>query len=249
MIRDLYGGTTGDMMNILAFGISGIFILGVLAIGIILFILTIVFGTISAIKKTFKKTFIVLFIATILFGIFDFVLISNIKEIFHEADINSDEDLNVRIEDGKVILSDNPLEQLIMSDDQKTEILCKDIIDKIETKDCAAIKNIFSEDMIGNVSNLDEGINKLIDISNETIIDFTSLSNGSETHWDSGKHRTTYRFTCNITTKAAKYSIGFEYDYENPFNSETLGVNRMVILDENGNVLVLVDNETINKGY
>lgn len=43
--------------------------------------------------------------------------------------------------------------------------------------------------------------------------------------------------------------MGFEYDYENPFNSETLGVNRMVILDKNGNILILVDNETINTDY
>ena len=53
----------------------------------------------------------------------------------------------------------------------------------------------------------------------------------------------------DITTDNAKYSIGFEYDYENPFNNETLGVNRMVIIDENRSILVLVDNETINKGY
>ena len=34
------------------------------------------------------------------------------------------------------------------------------------------IKSIFSNDMIKNVTNLDEGINKLIDISNENIINF-----------------------------------------------------------------------------
>lgn len=111
------------------------------------------------------------------------------------------------------------------------------------------IKSIFSNDMINNVKNLDEGINKLIDISNENITDFNSQSNGSETHWDNGQHRKTYRFSCDITTNNAKYSIGFEYDYENPFNSETLGINRMAILDKDRNVLVLVDNETINKGY
>ena len=200
-------------------------------------------------KGKFKKTFIVLFIATILFGIFDFAIISNLKEVFNEMDIKSGEDVNVRKEDGKIILSDNPLEQLFMSDGKETEIICKDIMNKIETKDYVNIKNIFSKDMIDNVQNLDEGINILIDISNDNIIDFNSQSNGSETHWDSGKHRKTYRFTCNITTNIAKYSVGFEYDYENPFNSETLGVNRMVILDENKNILVLVDNETINKGY
>ena len=48
---------------------------------------------------------------------------------------------------------------------------------------------------------------------------------------------------------SAKYSIGFEYDYENPFNNKTLGVNRIVILDENKDILILLDNENINKGY
>ena len=52
-----------------------------------------------------------------------------------------------------------------------------------------------------------------------------------------------------IETNNKTYDTGFDYDYENPFNSDTLGVNRMVILDENENILVLVDNEAINKGY
>ena len=103
--------------------------------------------------------------------------------------------------------------------------------------------------MINNVQNLDEGINKLIEISNENITDFKSQSDGSGTHWDNGKHRTTYRFSIDITTNSAKYSIGFEYDYENPFNNKTLGVNGIVILDENKDILILLDNENINKGY
>lgn len=237
------------MINILILGISRIFAVIVFATGILLFILTIVFGIISAFKKKFKKTFIVLLVATTLFGIFIFAIISNLEEVFNEVDRSSVEVINVREKDGKIILSDNPLEQLFISDDKKTEIICKDIMDKIETKDYATIENIFSRDMIGNAQNLDKGINKLIDISNENIIEYNSLLNGSETHWDSGKHRKTYRFSCNITTNTAKYSIGFEYDYENPFNNETLGVNRMVILDENKNILVLIANETINKGY
>ena len=148
-----------------------------------------------------------------------------------------------------MLLSDNPIEQLFMSDDKKTEIICEYIMNKIETKDYENIKSIFSIDLINNVQNLDEGINKLIEISNENITDFKSQSNGSETHWDNGKHRTTYRFSIDITTNSAKYSIGFEYDYENPFNNKTLGVNRIVILDENKDILILLDNENINKGY
>ena len=218
-------------------------------ITIILVILTIVFGIIRAIKKKFKKTFIVLLIITILFGIIDLISIKNLIKNFNEIDINNDESINIRQENGKMLLSDNPIEQLFMSDDKKTEIICEYIMNKIETKDYENIKSIFSNDMINNVKNLDEGINKLIDISNENITDFKPQSNGSETHWDNGQHRKTYRFSCDITTDNAKYSIGFEYDYENPFNNETLGVNRMVILDENRNILVLVDNETINKGY
>ena len=237
------------MMDILTFGILGIFALVVCIISIIFLVLTIVFGVIRAIKKKFRKAFIVLLIATTLLGIVDFFTINNLIKSFNEIKRNNDDSINIRQEDGKIILSDNPIEQLFMSDDKKTEIICEYIISKIKTKDYENIKSIFSNDMINNVKNLDEGINKLIDISNENITDFKSQSNGSETHWDSGQHRKTYRFSCEITTDNAKYSIYFECDYENPFNNETLGVNRMVILDENRNILVLVDNETINKGY
>ena len=237
------------MMDILTFGILGIFALVVCIISIIFLVLTIVFGVIRAIKKKFRKAFIVLLIATTLLGIVDFFTINNLIKSFNEIKRNNDDSINIRQEDGKIILSDNPIEQLFMSDDKKTEIICDYIINKIKTKDYENIKSIFSNDMINNVKNLDERINKLIDISNENITDFKSQSNGSETHWDSGQHRKTYRFSCEITTDNAKYSIYFECDYENPFNNETLGVNRMVILDENRNILVLVDNETINKGY
>ena len=137
----------------------------------------------------------------------------------------------------------------IKADEKITQILCNDIMGKIKTKDYENIKSIFSNDMIKNVTNLDEGINKLIDISNENILDFKVQENGTETHWNSGKHRKTYRFSIDINTDNKVYSISFEYDYENPFNTKTLGVNRMVILDEERNILVLVDNENINKGY
>ena len=237
------------MMDILTFGIAGILTLVVCIISIILFVLTIVFGIIRAVKKKFKKTFIILLIVTILFGVVDFFTINNLIKSFNEINISNDESINIRQEDGKIILSDNPIKQLFMSDDKKTEIICEYIISKIKTKDYETIKSIFSNDMINNVKNLDEGINKLIDISNENITDFNSQLNSSETHWDNGQHRKTYRFSCDITTDNAKYSIGFEYDYENPFNNETLGVNRMIILDENRSILVLVNNETINKDY
>ena len=237
------------MVDILTFGVSGILTIIAILISIVLFILTIVFGIIRAIKKKFKKTFIILLIITILFVIIDFFAINNLIKNFNEIDINNDKSINIRQEDGKMILSNNPIEQLFMSDDKKIEVICNDIMNKIETEDYETIKNIFSIDMINNVQNLDEGINKLIEISNENITDFKSQSNGSETHWDNGKHRTTYRFSIDITTNSAKYSIGFEYDYENPFNNKTLGVNRIVILDENKDILILLDNENINKGY
>ena len=237
-------------MDLITFGISGILTVGVSLISIILIILTIVFGIIRVIKKKFKKTFIILLIITILFLIIDFFAINNLIKNFNEIDIkNNDKSINIRQEDGKMILSNNPIEQLFMSDDKKIEVICNDIMNKIETEDYETIKSIFSTDMINNVQNLDEGINKLIEISNENITDFKSQSNGSETHWDNGKHRNIYRFSIDITTNSANYSMGFEYDYENPFNNETLGVNRIVILDENKNILILLDNETINKGY
>ena len=214
---------------------------------ITLLILTIVFGVIRAIKKKFQKTFITLLTATILFVVIDFFAINNLIHKFNEININ--EDTEIIQKDGKIILTDNPIEQLFMTDEKITQILCNDIMNKIKTKDYENIKSIFSNDMIKNVTNLDEGINKLIDISNENITDFKVQENGTETHWDSGKHRKTYRFSIDINTDNNVYSIGFEYDYENPFNTETLGVNRMVILDEERNILVLVDNENINKGY
>lgn len=235
------------MIDIVTFGVSGILTIIVILISIVLFILTITFGIIRVIKKKFKKTFITLLIATILFVVIDFFAINNLIHKFSELSIN--ENTEIIQKDGKIILTDNPIEQLFMTDEKITQILCNDIMNKIKTEDYETIKNIFSIDMINNVQNLDEGINKLIEISNENITDFKSQSNGSETHWDNGKHRTTYRFSIDITTNSAKYSIGFEYDYENPFNNKTLGVNRIVILDENKDILILLDNENINKGY
>ena len=235
------------MIDIVTFGVSGILTIIAILISTVLFILTIVFGVIRAIKKKFKKTFITLLIATILFVVIDFFAINNLIHKFNEISIN--ENTEIIQKDGKIILTDNPIEQLFMSDEKITQILCNDIMNKIKTKDYENIKSIFSNDMIKNVTNLDEGINKLIDISNENIINFKVQGNGTETHWDSGKHRKTYRFSIDINTDNNVYSIGFEYDYENPFNTETLGVNRMVILDEERNILVLVDNENINKGY
>ena len=235
------------MVDILTFGVSGILTIIAILTSIVLFILTIVFGIIRATKKKFKKTFITLLIATILFVVIDFFAINNLIHKFNEISIN--ENTEIIQKDGKIILTDNPIEQLFMSDEKITQILCNDIMGKIKTKDYENIKSIFSNDMIKNVTNLDEGINKLIDISNENITDFKVQENGTETHWDSGKHRKTYRFSIDINTNNKEYSIGFEYDYQNPFNAETLGVNRMVIVDEERNILVLVDNENINKGY
>ena len=235
------------MVDILTFGVSGILTIIAILTSIVLFILTIVFGIIRATKKKFKKTFITLLISTILFVVIDFFAINNLIHKFDKISIN--ENTEIRQEDGKIILTDNPIEQLFMSDEKITQILCNDIMNKIKTKDYENVKSIFSNDMIKNVTNLDEGINKLIDISNENITDFKVQENGTETHWDSGKHRKTYRFSIDINTNNKEYSIGFEYDYQNPFNAETLGVNRMVIVDEERNILVLVDNENINKGY
>ena len=235
------------MVDILTFGVSGILTIIAILTSIVLFILTIVFGIIRATKKKFKKTFITLLIATILFVVIDFFAINNLIHKFNKISIN--ENTEIRQEDGKIILTDNPIEQLFMSDEKITQILCNDIMNKIKTKDYENVKSIFSNDMIKNVTNLDEGINKLIDISNENITDFKVQENGTETHWDSGKHRKTYRLSIDINTNNKEYSIGFEYDYQNPFNAETLGVNRMVIVDEERNILVLVDNENINKGY
>ena len=235
------------MVDILTFGVSGILTIIAIFISIALFILTIIFGIIRATKKKFKKSFITLLIATILFVVIDFFAINNLIHKFNEISIN--ENTEIREEDGKIILTDNPIEQLFMSDEKITQILCNDIMNKMKTKDYENIKSIFSNNMIKNVTNLDEGINKLIDISNENITDFKVQENGTETHWDSGKHRKTYRFSIDINTNNKGYSIGFEYDYQNPFNAETLGVNRMVIVDEERNILVLVDNENINRGY
>ena len=228
-------------------GTLGILFIGFNVLIITLLILTIVFGVIRLVKKKFKKIFIILLIVTILFVVIDSFAINNLIHKFNEISIN--EDAEIIQKDGKIILTDNPIEQVFMSDEKITQILCNHIMDKIKTKDYENIKSIFSNDMIKNVTNLDEGINKLIDISNENITDFKVQENGTETHWDSGKHRKTYRFSIDINTDNKVYSIGFEYDYENPFNTETLGVNRMVILDEERSIIVLVDNENINKGY
>ena len=212
-------------------------------ITVTLTILTIVFGIIRAIKGSFRKTFIVLLITALLFGVIDFFAIYNLGQI------KNDENVTIRQEGGKIIITDNPIRQLFMSDDEKIDIFSNDIIKKVKTKDYETIKSIFSKDTVNNIQSLDEAINELISIANENITNVESQMNGSETHWDSGQHRKTYRFSIAITTESAKYDIGFELDYENPFNSETLGINRMVITDQNKNTIILVDNENLNKGY
>ena len=90
------------MMDIVTFGISGILAIVVSIIGIILLVVTIVFGIIRAIKKKFKKTFIILLIITILFGVADFFTINNLIKSFNEINIRNDESINIRQEDGKV---------------------------------------------------------------------------------------------------------------------------------------------------
>ena len=192
------------MVDILTFGVSGILTIIAILTSIVLFILTIVFGIIRATKKKFKKTFITLLIATILFVVIDFFAINNLIHKFDKISIN--ENTEIRQEDGKIILTDNPIEQLFMSDEKITQILCNDIMNKIKTKDYENVKSIFSNDMIKNVTNLDDGINKLIDISNENIINFKVQENGTETHWDSGKHRKTYRFSIDINTDNLEYN-------------------------------------------
>lgn len=97
------------MMDLITFGISGILTVVASLISIILLILTIVLGIIRAIKKKYKKTFIILLIISILFGIIDFFVINNLIKNFNEIDINNDKSINIRQEDGKMILSDNPI--------------------------------------------------------------------------------------------------------------------------------------------
>lgn len=224
----------GDLVSV---GILGILTIIFIVITISLIVLTIVFGIIRAVKKKFKKTFVTLLIVMILFGVVDFFMISNLIDNFNKMG---------KQEIDKVILSDNPIKQLFMSDEEKIEIISDNIIKSIKTKDYETIKNIFSKDTIENVQNLDEGINELINISNEGIINVESKMNGSETHWDNGEHRKIYRFSCNLTTNTKEYSIGFIYDYENPFNNRTLGINRMIIIDENKNTIVLIENSNEN---
>ena len=224
----------GDLVSV---GILGILTIIFIVITISLIVLTIVFGIIRVVKKKFKKTFVTLLIVMILFGVVDFFMISNLIDNFNQMG---------KQETDKVILSDNPIKQLFMSDEEKIEIISDNIIKSIKTKDYETIKNIFSKDTIENVQNLDEGINELINISNEGIINVESKMNGSETHWDNGEHRKTYRFSCNLTTNTKEYSIGFIYDYENPFNNKTLGINRMIIIDENKNTIVLIENSNEN---
>ena len=141
-------------------GTLGILFIGFNVLIITFLILTIVFGVIRLVKKKFKKTFITLLIATILFVVIDFFAINNLIHKFNEISIN--ENTEIIQKDGKIILTDNPIEQLFMSDEKITQILCNDIMNKIKTKDYENVKSIFSNDMIKNVTNLDEGINKLI---------------------------------------------------------------------------------------
>lgn len=208
----------------------------------VLGILTIIFGVIRFIKKKFKNTFISLLITTLILLVIDIVIVINFSFNFI-----TNFDFNVIMPnyyEDKVKLVPNPLEQLFMSDEEKVNKISESIIEKITSKDPENIKKIFSEDLINNVNNLNDGINKLINIADEGIADVKVIMNGSQTHFESGNHRKIYRFSLNITTNNNKvYYIRFNYDYENPFNNKTLGVNRMLIMDENNNIILLIENE------
>ena len=208
----------------------------------VLGILTIIFGVIRFIKKKFKNTFISLLITTLILLVIDIIIVINFSFNFI-----TNFDFNVIMPnyyEDKVKLVPNPLEQLFMSDEEKVNKISESIIEKITSKDPENIKKIFSEDLINNVNNLNDGINKLINIADEGIADVKVIMNGSQTHFESGNHRKIYRFSLNITTNNNKvYYIRFNYDYENPFNNKTLGVNRMLIMDENNNIILLIENE------
>ncbi len=208
----------------------------------VLGILTIIFGVIRFIKKKFKKTFISLLITTLILLVIDIIIVINFSFNFI-----TNFDFNVIMPnyyEDKVKLVPNPLEQLFMSDEEKVNKISESIIEKITSKDPENIKKIFSEDLINNVNNLNDGINKLISIADEGIVDVKVIMNGSQTHFESGNHRKIYRFSLNITTNNNNvYYIRFNYDYENPFNTKTLGVNRMLIMDENNNIILLIENE------
>lgn len=208
----------------------------------VLGILTIIFGVIRFIKKKFKNTFISLLITTLILLVIDIIIVINFSFNFI-----TNFDFNVIMPnyyEDKVKLVPNPLEQLFMSDEEKVNKISESIIEKITSKDPENIKKIFSEDLINNVNNLNDGINKLINIADEGIADVKVIMNGSQTHFESGNHRKIYRFSLNITTNNNNvYYIRFNYDYENPFNNKTLGVNRMLIMDENNNIILLIENE------
>ena len=190
----------------------------------VLGILTIIFGVIRFIKKKFKNTFISLLITTLILLVIDIIIVINFSFNFI-----TNFDFNV--------IMPNYYED-------KVNKISESIIEKITSKDPENIKKIFSEDLINNVNNLNDGINKLISIANEGIVDVKVIMNGSQTHFESGNHRKIYRFSLNITTTNNNvYYIRFNYDYENPFNNKTLGVNRMLIMDENNNIILLIENE------
>ena len=90
------------MIDIVTFGVSGILTIIAILISTVLFILTIIFGIIRAIKKKFRKTFITLLIVTILFVIIDFFAINNLIHKFSELSINENTDIIQK--DGKIIL-------------------------------------------------------------------------------------------------------------------------------------------------
>lgn len=96
------------MIDIVTFGVSGILTIIAILISIVLFILTIVFGVIRIIKKKFQKTFITLLIVTILFAVINFFAINNLIHKFNEISIN--ENTEIIQKDGKIILTDNPIE-------------------------------------------------------------------------------------------------------------------------------------------
>jgi len=223
------------MLSVIGLGILAMIFI---VITIILVIATIVFGIIRIIKKKFKKVFVVLLIITILSGIFDFYIVKSIINKYKETTGKKEYYLYRDYENGCIKFSDNPAKQFFLSTYKEPDICSNDIREKLQTKDYANIKKLFSRDIIKNKSSsVDDAINILIDILQEGNINMDFEYSGEHSQLGVGAYKNIV-IDCYITTTNNNYSVIFWYCCRNEVNSEKLGVDAIRIFDENFNILL-----------
>lgn len=115
-----------------------------------------------------------------------------------------------------------PMEQKIYTDSIST------FITALDNKDSAAIKSLFSKNVIESDTNLDKQIEKLISIypNAKTEIFFDGLL-GGDYDSEEGNFRSVAYTTFPVKCENKYFWVYFELVYEDDFSKENIGVNRI----------------------